>query len=76
MVHGLETMKKMNDSEAMKQIKMGKGRNLVKLPKGDAFAVRRLLNKRWTKKELGGDIDVYVTYAKGRKSPFRGKDVL
>jgi hypothetical protein len=76
MVHGLETMKRINDNEARMQMKRDKGRNLIKLPKGDALAVSRLLNKRWTKKELDGKTDVYVTYAKGKRSPFKGKDVL
>ncbi|MCX6773990.1 MAG: hypothetical protein NTY68_03275 [Candidatus Micrarchaeota archaeon] len=75
MVHGLETMRKMNDNE-VEMFKKGKRRNLIKLPRGDAIAVRRLLNKRWTKKELGGSIDVYVAYANSQRSPFRGKDVL
>jgi hypothetical protein len=68
MVHGLETMKRLNDNEVRKSVKRGRGKKVQNLPKGDAFAVRRLENRPWTQEEMGKEI--------GRRSPFRGKDVL
>lgn len=78
MVHGLETMKRLND-QAVRRQKPEKFQQEVKVPENIASnpcAARRWVNRPWTKAELAeGQTDVHESYAKDVKTPFKGKEV-
>jgi len=70
MVHGLETIKRLNARTGEKP----DGHNKAYVPPEIASKpslARAFTNRPWTKKELGGAEDVYATYAKSAAAPFR-----
>jgi hypothetical protein len=65
MVHGLATLKRMNDEAAKRPARQYRMEKVPEHLHGNAAATRGFLNRPWTKEELSR-----------KRSPFRGKDVL
>jgi hypothetical protein len=75
MVHGLNTIRRLND-EAVKKARGKKPTARRELPKGVGLSpatLRRFTNRPWTKAELGGEQDVFKSYAASVAEPFNGK---
>lgn len=75
MVHGLTTLRRLNDEAVEKARRNGHNShglsNGVKIPKAlelNAAAVRDFINRPWTAKEYGGPTP-QETYARGEKKP-------
>jgi hypothetical protein len=70
MVHGLEVIRKLNETPVGKP---DNGKKSFVPPEiaSRPFIARAFTNRPWTKKELGSQPDVYESYAKSAKAPFR-----
>jgi len=73
MVHGLETLRRLN---AVKQVKADE-RPKPFVPEKIALnpdLARKYVNRPWTREELGGKESVYETYARSEREPFRNRE--
>jgi len=81
MVHGLATLRKLNDDAVAKANHNGHGtgfRNGFRIPKEietNAAAIRRFINRPWTAAELHGKKSVFETYAESNAATFKGAAV-
>lgn len=70
MVHGLETLRRINAVKAKKADERPKPFVPDKIALVPELA-RKYVNRPWTKEELGGKESVFETYARSEREPFR-----